>query len=211
MNNVTGQEMTAKVRDVWESQAAGYDKQIRFWERIQFADGREWVCSRARGGVLEVGAGTGRNFVFYPEGITLTGIDLSPAMLAVARQRAEQLGITADLREADAEALPFHDASFDSVVSTLCLCTIPGDLAAIGEMWRVLRPGGRLLLLDHIGSNHWPIRLMQRLIETLTIRLAGEHMTRRPLPLVEAAGFTVEERQRLKAGTVERLAARKPD
>jgi ubiquinone/menaquinone biosynthesis C-methylase UbiE len=207
---MNGQEMTTKVRNVWESQAAGYDKQIRFWERIQFADGRQWACSRASGSVLEVGAGTGRNFAFYPQGVTLTGVDLSPAMLAIARQRAEELGLAADLREADAEALPFSNASFDTVVCTLCLCTIPDDRAAIGEMWRVLRPGGRLLLLDHIGSHLWPIRLGQRLVETLTIRLAGEHMTRRPFPLVEAAGFTVEERQRLKAGTVERLAARKP-
>jgi ubiquinone/menaquinone biosynthesis C-methylase UbiE len=207
---MNGQEMTTKVRNVWESQAAGYDKQIRFWERIQFADGRQWACSRASGSVLEVGAGTGRNFAFYPQGVTLTGVDLSPAMLAIARQRAEDLGLAADLREADAEALPFSNASFDTVVCTLCLCTIPDDRAAIGEMWRVLRPGGRLLLLDHIGSHLWPIRLGQRLVETLTIRLAGEHMTRRPFPLVEAAGFTVEERQRLKAGTVERLAARKP-
>jgi ubiquinone/menaquinone biosynthesis C-methylase UbiE len=202
-------EMTTKVRNVWESQVAGYDKQIRFWERIQFADGRHWVCARAAGDVLEVGVGTGRNFPFYPKGITLTGVDLSPAMLAIARQRADELDLTVDLREADAEALPFADASFDTVVCTLCLCTIPDDHAAIAEMSRVLRPGGRLLLLDHIGSDVWVIRLGQRLLETLTIRLAGEHMTRRPLPLVEAAGFTIEERQRLKAGTVERLVARK--
>jgi hypothetical protein len=77
-------------------------------------------------------------------------------------------------------------------------------------MKRVLRPGGQLLLLDHIGSSWWPIWAAQRLIEQLTIRAAGEHMTRRQLPLVEAAGFDIVETQRLKAGTVERIAARKP-
>lgn len=203
-------DITLKVRSVWERYAASYDKQIRFWERVQFGGGREWAGSRARGEVLEVGVGTGLNFPFYPADVTLTGIDLSPAMLEIARKRAAELGLSVRLEEANAEALPFGDASFDTVVATLCLCNIPDDRAAIGEMWRVLRPGGRLVLLDHIGSHIWPIRIVQRLVETLTIRTAGEHMTRRPLPLVEAAGFTVEERERLKAGTVERVAARKP-
>jgi ubiquinone/menaquinone biosynthesis C-methylase UbiE len=204
-------ETTAKVRRAWESQAPRYDRQIQFWERIQFAGGREWVCSRATGEVLEVAVGTGRNFPYYPVDSTLTGVDLSSAMLAIARRRAAQLGRSVDLREADAEALPFPDDTFDTVVCTLSLCGIPDDRAAIGEMWRVLRPGGRLLLLDHIGSSVWLLRMGQRLLETLTIRLGGEHMTRRPLPLVRAAGFGIDEQQRLKAGTVERLAATKPE
>jgi hypothetical protein len=74
----------------------------------------------------------------------------------------------------------------------------------------VLRPGGRLLLLDHIGSHWWPVWSIQRLFEAFTVRAAGEYQTRRPLPLVRAAGFIVEETQRLKAGTVERVAAVKP-
>jgi hypothetical protein len=76
-------------------------------------------------------------------------------------------------------------------------------------MWRVLRPGGRLLLFDHIGSNWWPVWAAQRLLELFTTRSAGEHQTRRPLPLVQAAGFEITQRQRLKAGTVERVEATK--
>jgi hypothetical protein len=74
----------------------------------------------------------------------------------------------------------------------------------------VLRRGGRLLLLDHVGSNWWPIWALQRLVEMVTVRTAGEHQTRRPRPLLEAAGLVVTEAQRLKAGTVERVAAVKP-
>jgi ubiquinone/menaquinone biosynthesis C-methylase UbiE len=96
------------------------------------------------------------------------------------------------------------------VVCTLSLCAIPDHARAIVEMARVLRPGGKLLLLDHIGSRWWPIWAGQRVIEAFTVRAAGEHMTRRPLPMLAAAGLRVTESQQLKAGTVERVAAVKP-
>jgi len=201
---------TAKARRVWDGYAARYDRAIRPLERFQFGGGREWVCSRARGEVLEVAVGTGLNLPFYSDDVLLTAVDLSPEMLTAARARAAELGRKVDLREADAEALPFPDASFDSVVCTLAMCAVPDDRAAIGEMGRVLRPGGRLLLLDHIGSSWWPIWAAQRLLEMVTVRTAGEHQTRRPLSVVRAAGFTIEETERLKAGSVERIAAIKP-
>jgi ubiquinone/menaquinone biosynthesis C-methylase UbiE len=156
-----------------------------------------------------VAIGTGRNLPFYPAEVTITGVELSPAMLAIARQRAADLDRSVDLHEGDAQALPFADASFDSVVCALSLCTIPDPAAAIGEMKRVLVPGGRLLLVDHIGSTWPPIRAAQWLLERLTIRAAGEHFTRRQLPLVRAAGFEIVEVERLKAGTVERIFARR--
>ena len=131
-------------------------------------------------------------------------------MLAIARQRAADLGLAADLREGDAEHLPFDDASFDTEVCALSLCTIPHPAAAIEEMYRVLVPDGTLLLVDHIGSSWPPIRAAQWLFERITIRAAGEQFTRRQLPLVKAAGFQTVETQRLKAGTVERIHARKP-
>ena len=131
-------------------------------------------------------------------------------MLAIARQRAVGLGRHVDLREGDAEHLPADDASFDTVVCALSLCTIPDPATAIGEMKRVLVPGGRLLLLDHIGSTWPPVYAAQWLLEQVTVRAAGEHFTRRQLPLVQAAGFQIVETQRLKAGTVERIHAVKP-
>jgi ubiquinone/menaquinone biosynthesis C-methylase UbiE len=144
-------EETERLKRHWEREAPTYDRRMGFFERVLFGDGREWVCSRASGEVLEVAVGTGRNFTFYPQGVRLSGIDLSPAMLEIARKRAEELGVDADLRKGDAQKLPFADASFDTVVCTLSLCSIPDDRRAIAEMKRVLRPGGRLLLLDHVG------------------------------------------------------------
>jgi ubiquinone/menaquinone biosynthesis C-methylase UbiE len=197
-------------KQVWDKAAPSYDRQIAFFERIQFGGGREWLGERAHGRVLEVAIGTGRSLPHYRPGAIVTGIELSPAMLAIARQRAAGLGREVDLREADAEHLPFGDVSFDTVVCALSLCTIPSPAAAIAEMKRVLAPGGRLLLLDHIGSSWPPVYAVQWLLERITIRAAGEHFTRRQLPLVQAAGFQVAETERLKAGTVERIHAVKP-
>lgn len=199
-----------RLRGMWDKYASRYDRDMGFFERVQFGGGREWVCGQATGEVLEVAVGTGRNLEFYPEDVRLTGIDFSPAMLDLARRRAAELGREATLREADAQALPFADGSFDTVVCTLGLCGFPDERAAITEMNRVLRPGGTLLLLDHIGSHHRPIRWGQRLLEKLTVRMLGDYQTRRPLPLVEEAGFVIRRRERLKLGTVERLAATKP-
>jgi ubiquinone/menaquinone biosynthesis C-methylase UbiE len=206
----TSETPTARQKRVWDKAAPSYDKQIAFFEKIQFAGGREWLGERARGRVLEVAIGTGLNLPHYPADVSITGIELSPAMLAVARQRATDLGRDVDLREGDAEHLPFGDASFDTVVCALSLCTIPNPGAAVAEMRRVLGPGGRLLLLDHIGSTWPPVYAAQWLLERITIRAAGEHFTRRQLPLVKAAGFQIVETERLKAGTVERIYAVKP-
>ncbi|MFF0371742.1 class I SAM-dependent methyltransferase [Micromonospora sp. NPDC005087] len=206
----TGETPTARQKRVWNTMAPGYDKQIALFEKIWFAGGREWLGRRAHGRVLEVAIGTGRNMPHYPSDTTLTGIDLSPAMLAIARRRAAALDRPVELREGDAEHLPFDDASFDTVVCALSLCSIPDPGTAIAEMYRVLVPGGTLLLVDHIASSWQPLRAAQWLLERMTIRAGGEHFTRRQLPLVEVAGFEIAETVRLKAGTIERILARKP-
>src|SRR6266567_4339854 len=140
-------EETERARARWDRHASAYDRQIRFFERALFGGGREWVCSRARGDVLEVAIGTGRNLPFYAPDVRLTGVEFSPKMLAVAAARSRELGREVDLRLGDAQALEFPDESFDTVVFTLALCSIPDDRRAVGEAARVLRPGGTLVLL----------------------------------------------------------------
>jgi ubiquinone/menaquinone biosynthesis C-methylase UbiE len=201
---------TERVKDLWDRNASRYDRQMNLVEKLIFGGGREWVCSRATGEVLEVGVGTGRNLPFYPRDTRLTGVDLSPAMLEIARERVRGFGIEAELLEGDAQALPFPDASFDTVVCALALCNIPDDRQAVAEMKRVLRPGGWLLLLDHVRSTWRPVRGLQRLLEPLALRFEGDHLLRRPLEHVLAEGFEIEEIERYKLGIVERLSARKP-
>jgi ubiquinone/menaquinone biosynthesis C-methylase UbiE len=164
----------------------------------------------AEGDVLEIGIGTGRNLEHYPEGIRLTGIDFSAPMLEIGRQRAKDLGRSVDLRLGDAQALEFPDASFDRVVCTLALCSIPDDRRAVSEARRVLRPGGRFLLLEHVRSPIGPVRAVQRVLDWLAVRMEGDHLVREPLVHLAAEGFVVERVERLKLGIVERVAARKP-
>jgi ubiquinone/menaquinone biosynthesis C-methylase UbiE len=204
------QARTARQRRVWDRAADGYDKQMSWPDRLLFAGGREWLAQRARGRVLEVAIGTGLSLPHYAPAVRVTGVELSPQMLARARERAERLGRDVELVEGDAAALPVGDAAYDTAVCSLGLCTIPDPVAAIAEMRRALVPGGRLLLLDHVGSTWPPVYALQWVVERLTVPLAGEHFTRRQLPLVRAAGFEIVETERLKAGVVERVHATKP-
>lgn len=198
-------------RKLWDRMAPHYDRQIRFWERVLFGDTRAWCCSQATGDVLEVAIGTGRNLPFYPDSVRLTGIDLSPAMLEIAQSRVSTSSQDVELHEGDAHALPFADTSFDTVVCTFSLCNIPDERTAIAEMQRVLRPGGRLILADHVASTSRFILAAQRLLEKLTFRFAGDHQTRRPFPLVVEAGFLIENHERYTKGVVERVVARKQE
>jgi SAM-dependent methyltransferase len=131
-------------------------------------------------------------------------------MLEIARREATALGRNVDLQVGDAQALEFPDKRFDTVVCTLSLCTIPDDRAAVAEVSRVLRPGGRLLLLEHVGSPVRAIRIGQRLLEPLMLRFEHDHLLREPLEHLRAEGFEVEQLERSKLGIVERVAARKP-
>jgi ubiquinone/menaquinone biosynthesis C-methylase UbiE len=201
---------TERVRGRWDKRSGGYDRRIAFWERVLFGEGREWACSQATGQVLEIAVGTGRNLALYPADVELTAIELSPSMLEIAKRRAEEVGRPVDLQVGDAQALEFPDESFDTVVCTLGLCTIPDDRAATSEAKRVLRSGGRLILLEHVRSPVVPVRLVQRLIEPVTVRLEGDHVLRDPLDYLEAVGFECQHVQRLKWGIVERVVARKP-
>jgi ubiquinone/menaquinone biosynthesis C-methylase UbiE len=210
MNETTRTE-TERVRRIQDKEAPRYDRQMGFFDRTLFAGGREWACSQVTGEVLEIAIGTGRNLPYYPADIRLTGIELSPRMLEIARKRADDLGRDIDLRIGDAQALEFEDNSFDTVLITFGLCTIPDDRGAATAAHRILRPGGRLVLLEHVRSPSLPIRAVQRALDPLSVRFGADHLVRDPLDYLAQVEFDIESVQRLKWGIVERVVARKPD
>jgi len=155
--------------------------------------------------VLDVGIGTGASLPHYPAGVRVTGIDLSPGMLELARRRAEQLGVAADLRVMDAQHLDFPDSSFDAVVFNLCLCTVPDPARAIAEGVRAARPGARMAFLEHVRSNLPPVALLQDLVTPLTVWTQHDHWDRRTPELVRAAGIRVLSERRWLLGIFDLL------
>lgn len=191
--------------------ASRYDALMNRLEARYFPDTRSWICRRASGRTLELAIGTGLNLQHYRPEIELSGVDLNPATLRFARARAESSGRPVTLSQADICSLPFPTASFDSVVGTFVLCEVADVNLALTEALRVLRPGGQLLLADHIVSSNAAIRLAQRVLELITIPLSGEHFTRRPSKLLTACGAEILASERFAKGAIERVQARKPE
>ncbi|MGH2617082.1 MAG: class I SAM-dependent methyltransferase, partial [Thermomicrobiales bacterium] len=187
-----------------------YNEYVGYTERLLLDDGRQWVCSQASVDVLEIGVGTGQNLPYYPDDVRLTGVDLTPAMLDLARRRAAALGRAVDLRVGDAQALDLPDGRFDTVVATLMLSAVPDMRRAVAEARRVLRAGGRFLLLDFVRSPFWPVRLIQRVLDPLFVRRYAFHLLREPLDHLATEGFVIDRLERSKWGIIERVAARKP-
>jgi len=133
--------------------AAGYDVFMRSTERAGLRDRRRALLAQASGATLEIGAGTGANLDLYPAAVTeLFLAEPSPHMAQRLRARAAAGERAVEVVDAGAERLPFPDARFDTVVGTLVLCTIPDPQRALAEAARVLRPGGRLLFIEHVRS-----------------------------------------------------------
>jgi ubiquinone/menaquinone biosynthesis C-methylase UbiE len=207
--SASNQDRAQRWHRYWDKKSRSYDREMRFMERTLFGDSRSWACSQAHGDVLEVAVGTGLNLHAYPPDVRLTGIDLSEGMLALARVRACDRGRDVELRQGDAHALPFADAAFDTVVCTFGLCAIPDIDAALDEMTRVLRPDGKLILVDHVASSSRIARGVQRAYEVITVPMAREHFLRRPLTKVLDRPFVIERSERFKLGIIERIVARK--
>lgn len=196
-----------RLKHKYADEAPGYDGEMDFWERYIFgAQHRSWACSKAVGETLEVAIGTGLNLPHYAAGVRITGVDLSTEMLAVAEARAQALELQISLKEADAQDLPFEDRSFDTVVCTYALCSVPDEAVAVLEMRRVLKPGGRLILVDHVRSTIRPLLWLQRAYELLPGH-EDDHLTRRPATHVIDGNFRIEEIGRLRAGIIERVVA----
>lgn len=176
----------------------------RAWRRDLWAD-----VPAAR--VLEIGVGTGKNIPLYPREADLTAIDISERMLERARRRAARCGSPVRLEIADAQRLPYASGSFDVAVATYLLCSVPDPVQALREVRRVLVPGGRLLLLEHVLSERPLLRRLMRALDPLTVRLWGAHLDRETVASVRTAGFVDMRVSNLALDVVRRIDAAAPD
>ncbi len=174
--------------------ARRYDRGMWFLERLSLTGLRRPLLAGARGAVLEIGAGTGANLPLYDPGLRVTAVELRPERLAAAARKAHAAGRAAGVTvaAADAHDLPFPAASFDTVVGTLVFCSIADPTAALAEIRRVLRPGGQLLLLEHVRGQTPLTRRLTDWLHPLWFALQGEcHLNRETALTVAAAGFQV--------------------
>ena len=154
------------------------------------------VLPRARGRVLEIGLGSGHNLPLYdPARVDLVfGLEPSETMRGLARPKAKRAPFEVRFLDLPGEQVPLEDDSVDTVVTTFSLCTIPDVDTALGQMRRVLRPGGELLFLEHGESPDEPVRRFQTRAEPRWKKLFGGcHLTRRIPDLIESAGFSIQE------------------
>ncbi|NIW36072.1 MAG: methyltransferase domain-containing protein, partial [Gemmatimonadetes bacterium] len=142
---------------------------------------------------------------FYPSESEVTAIDLAPGMLARARRRAERLGANVDLRLEDAQALSFSDNAFDTAVGTFVFCSVPDAVLGLRELARVVRPGGQVLLLEHVRSPREAVGKVMDLLDPPVSYLLGVHINRRTVDNVRKAGLDITDVEELAFGGIFKL------
>jgi phosphatidylethanolamine/phosphatidyl-N-methylethanolamine N-methyltransferase len=211
-----GEPQEDAMNDATAVTKARYNRIARIYDLMEtmsekrFKPWRAKLWAHARGDILEVGVGTGKNFPYHPRGVKVIGIDLADQMLVRARERARQLNVTIDLREGDAQALGFPDNSFDTAVATFVFCSVPDPLRGLRELNRVVKPGGKILLLDHVRIDKPIIGNVMDLFDPIVSRLWGAHINRHTVENVKRAGLEIENIEHLGPMRMVKLIVAKP-
>ena len=190
--------------------ASLYDFNEALAERLRFAAWRRLLWSKIEGKrILEVGVGTGKNFPYYPPAVEMTAIDFSEKMLRRAEAKVEKQDIKVVLKLMDVQRLEFEDESFDTVVATFVFCSVPDAVKGLAEVRRVLRLGGKVVLLEHVLSANRVLAWFMNLANPMVVRVMGANINRRTVENVEKGGLKLEKVTNLGASIVKLIEARK--
>lgn len=185
-----------------------YDRIAAFFDKIEHMIRPKWrkeLLENLQGNILEVGVGTGANFEYYNEDATVTGIDFSPKMLEQASEKVKQAKATIKLKEMNIEQMDFPGNTFDIVVSTCVFCSVPNPIQGLKEIRRVVKPDGKIVMLEHMRSEQSIIGFIFDMFNPLTVRLIGTNINRKTIKNIEAANLKVLEEQYLMTSIVRKL------
>jgi len=179
-----------KIRQRYDRIAPWFDSLEGFLEGLLFRRYRKKLWAQVQGEhVLEVGVGTGKNFSFYPGFARMTAIDFSPKMLEQAKRKQERKQLHVHLDLMDVQRLYYADNSFDTVIASFVFCSVPQPRKGLKEIHRVLKPGGQLLLLEHVLSSNKVMATMMNFINPLIVKLVGANINRQTVKNVQACPF----------------------
>ena len=199
------EKATALTRSRYQRLSSVYDRMEGMAER-RYTPWRTALWSLVKGPrVLEVGAGTGKNMPFYPPGMEITAIDLTPGMLERARLRATELNINPDLRIGDVLALEFPYSSFDTAIASFFFCSVRDPVLGLQELKRIVKPGGQILLLEHMRSSNEMVGMIMDALNPLVVRVMGANINRRTVENVRKSGLAFEKVEDLGMGGVFKL------
>jgi phosphatidylethanolamine/phosphatidyl-N-methylethanolamine N-methyltransferase len=187
-----------------------YDVMEGFAEAFGYSKWRRLLWSKAEGvDILEVGVGTGKNFPYYPSGAEVTAVDFSEGMLERAKAKSDRNKVKVRLRQMDVQNLEFEDDSFDTVIASFVFCSVPDPVRGLEEIRRVCRPGGKVILLEHVLSANRVLGWLMNMANPLVVRMMGANINRRTVDNAARSGLTVEKVTDLGAGIFKLIEARK--
>lgn len=202
-------KVTEVARKRYNRIAPVYDFMEGLVERSRYGIWRELLWSKVKGNkILEVGVGTGKNFPYYPANAEITAIDFSEKMLSRARQKVKKQGLEIGLQQMDVQNMSFEDDTFDTVVATFVFCSVPDPVKGLMEIKRICKPGGKVLLLEHVLSANRILAWLMNLANPAVVRIMGANINRKTVVNVAKSGLEVEKVTNLAAGIFKLIEAR---
>ena len=193
----------------WDKAAPNFDLMASGGAEVRWKPWKQKLFSQMDGKILFLALGTGLDIPTFPSGKDITAIDISPVMLEHAKERIAAYDGTIRAEVMDVHELTFEPESFDQVVTSCTFCSVPDPVKGLQALYRVLKPGGKLMMFEHTGSAFYPFRPMMKLMSLLSERI-GPSMDRETVKNVAAAGFTVTEVENVFLDVVKIIKAEKP-